>query len=98
MALNPLTNKELYWTSHGELYTFFKCVLSAVKHHKFSTTGDNTGFNLGRFEVCPMLYKIAPVVSGSLEWKFNVIVVTKSFNVGVLVSLCICVLRVSHGA
>jgi hypothetical protein len=37
------------------------------------------------------------VTSGSLEWKFNVRVVIKSFSVGVLVSLCICVMPGNHG-
>jgi hypothetical protein len=32
------------------------------------------------------------------EWKLNVRVVIKSFIEGVLVSLCICVFRVNHGA
>jgi hypothetical protein len=45
-----------------------------------------------------MLKKRAPVASGSLEWKFNVGVVIKSFIVGVLVSLCIYVFCVNHGA
>ena len=41
---------------------------------------------------------MAPVASGSLELKFNAKVVIKSLIVGVLVSLCICVLRMNHGA
>jgi hypothetical protein len=34
--------------------------------------------------------------SGSLEWKFNVVI--KPFSVGVSVSQGICVLRINHGA
>jgi hypothetical protein len=45
-----------------------------------------------------MLSKRVPVISGCLDWKFNVRVVIKSFSVGVLVALCTLVLRVNHGA
>jgi hypothetical protein len=41
---------------------------------------------------------LSSVASGSLEWKFKVSVVIKSFTVGMSVSLCICLLRVNHGA
>jgi hypothetical protein len=34
----------------------------------------------------------------SRKWKFNVRVLIKSFIVSVLVSLCVCVCRVNHGA
>jgi hypothetical protein len=51
---------------------------------------DSRGFKRGCIEVCPMLYKRAPVASGSLEWNFNVRFVIKFFIVGVF-SMYLCV-------
>jgi hypothetical protein len=82
---------------------FLLCVLSVVKHCRATCLVGpviilvlNEG-ELREGGLSDVIKESFFLPSSSLEWKFNVRVLIKSFSVGVWVSLCICVLSiVSH--